>query len=304
MADLYAQRTLAVYRVWLTERGKPDEVLDAADAHGKDILDLFGDFCAEMKTAPAQVNESERFIRFRRCDFIGDIAFAEMESGRAGLSVSIMDTRTFEDAGSYREDMAGLVPSRMVLRRTPGFGYAVACIESVPNGGGVTTPLTMFRTFSNSKRFGTTMRYERIEELEALNAFTGIEEIELKRYRRPDDVSDSVVANLGAVSHMLRHAKRKLMPLSLVDGFLKDRRAVAEYVGVETEYSGREEIFVTLRSKEGRSRKFTMGKDLAVPVTELLNESGQQPLNDDEFIRRCTESCIRAESTLDRMMGA
>lgn len=303
MAELYAQRTLAVYRIWLTERGKPDDVLDAADVHGYDVLDIFSDFCAEMKKDPAQVNDSERFIRFRRCEVHGDMAFAEMESGRAGLSVSIMNTRTFEDAGSYKEDMAGLVPSRMVLRRTPGIGYAVACVESVPNGGGVTTPLTMFRSFANSKRLGATMRYERIEESEALNAFSGIEEIELRRYRKPDDVSDGVVANIGAVSYLLRHAKRKLMPLALFDGFLRDGKAVAKYVGVETDYSGREDIFVTLRRKEGGSRKFTIGKDLAIPVTELLNESGQRPLSDDDFIQRCIESCTRAEDTLDRMMG-
>ena len=261
---------------------------------------MFHEFC-DVGKVPAQVNDSERFIRFLECSVDGDTAFAKVESGRAGLSVSVMDTRTFEDTGSYREDMAGLVPSRIMLRRTPGLGYAVACIESVPNGGGVTTPLTMFRNFSNGKGLGITLKYERIEETEALNAFSGIEDIELRRYGRPNDVSDSRVANVGVISHAIHHVRGKLMPLSLFDGFLGSKKLVAEYVGVETAYDGREEINVTLRCKDGSSRKFTMGKDIAIPISEVLNESGQKPLDDEEFKSHCIESSMRAEDILDRI---
>lgn len=302
MAEIYAARSMVVYRVWFNALRDAEKIMETSDLSGTDVLDLFEEFCS-ANAAPSQIDGSERFIRFGSCERRRDSDLAKFESGRAGLHVLVLDTNTMSESGmSYDEDMAGMVESRMLLRRTVGIGYALACVESVPNGGGVTSPLTMFRRFVSSKRLGVTMHYEHVQETEAIRAFRGIEEIELRRYSRPDDVSDQTVVNVGFVSHQIRHKSRLLMPLELMRGFLQDRRSVAEYVGVEAEYDGREELFVTLRKSDGGSRKFTMGKDLAIPVREVLNESGERPLTDDEFASRAAESCGRLEDTLDRIL--
>ncbi len=302
MAEIYASRSMVVYRVWFNALRDADKVVDAADLSGQDVLDLFQEFCA-ASCAPSQINDSERFIRLGSCERRRDLVLTRFESGRAGLHVSVLDTNTMSESGiSYDEDMAGMVESRMLLRRTPGIGYALACIESVPNGGGVTSPLTMFRRFVSSKKLGVTMRYEHVQETEAIKAFSGIEEIELRRYARPDDVGDPTVVNAGPISYRIGHKPRFLMPLVLLEDFLRDKAAVAEYVGVETGYDGREELYVTLRQFGGGSRKFVVGKELAIPVREVLNESGSRPLADEEFVGRAVESCERLEDTLDKLL--
>ena len=141
-----------------------------------------------------------------------------------------------------------------------------------------------------------------MQEAEALRAFRGIEEIELRRYGRPNDVGDPTVVNAGPISYRIGHKPRLLMPLVLLEGFLRDRKAVAEYVGVEANYDGREDLFVTLRKSGGGSRKFVVGKELAIPVREVLNESGTRPLTDEEFFARAVDSCERLEDTLDRIV--
>ena len=301
MAEIYASRSMVVYRVWFNALRNADKVVDAADLSGQDVLELFREFCT-ISCIPSQIDDSERFIKLGACELRRDLALTRFESGRAGLHVSVLDTNTMSESGiSYDEDMAGMVESRMLLRRTPGIGYALACIESVPNGGGVTSPLTMFRRFVSSKKLGVTMRYEHVQETEAIKAFTGIEEIELRRYARPDDVGDPTVVNAGSISYRIGHKPRYLMPLVLLEDFLRDRTAVAEYVGVEAEYDGREELYVTLRQSGGGSRKFVVGKELAIPVREVLNESGRRPLTDEEFVDRAVESCERLEDTLDKI---
>ena len=301
MAEIYASRSMVVYRVWFNALRDADKVVDAADLSGQDVLELFREFCT-ISCIPSQIDGSERFIRLGACELRRDLALTRFESGRAGLHVSVLDTNTMSESGiSYDEDMAGMVESRMLLRRTPGIGYALACIESVPNGGGVTSPLTMFRRFMSSKKLGVTMRYEHVQETEAIKAFKGIEEIELRRYARPDDVGDPTVVNAGPISYRIGHKPKYLMPLVLLEDFLRDRTAVAEYVGVEAEYDGREELYVTLRQSGGGSRKFVVGKELAIPVREVLNESGRRPLTDEEFVDRAVESCERLEDTLDKI---
>lgn len=301
MSEIYAQHTMALYKIKFNAWQNADEIIDPSDVCGHDSLDLFCDFCTECST-PAQVEDSERFIGIKSYSKTMDYVFATISSGRAGMSVSVFDTQKQCDSGiSYSEVMAGMVDSRILLRRTAGLGYALACVESVPNGAGVTTPLTMFKRFVNKMRMGATMRYERLEEAEALNAFSGIEEIELRRYLKPKDICDDSIINLGTVSHIMKHRQRVLMPLNLIRRIIDDKDVVAGYLGVSADFDGREDVLVRLRQKGGGSRLFSLDKEFTVPVTEVLNESGSRPLSDDEFIGRCLESCSRAEDTLDRI---
>lgn len=250
MAELFAQHTLAVYKITFNALRDVEKLFDPSNINGNDVIDIFCDFC-KGSSVPAQVEESERFVGiddYRRADCY---VLTKLKSGRAGVSVSVFDTRAKCDSGiSYDEAMAGMVESRMLLWRTAGLGYALACVESVPNGGGITTPLTMLKRHMNTLHIGATMRYERIEEAEALNAFSGIEEIELRRYVKPKDVSDDSVVNLGTISHILKHKPRVLMPLSLVGLIRKDRKVVAGYLGIQADYDEREEIYFTLRQKK------------------------------------------------------
>lgn len=301
MCAVYAKRTMSLYLVTFNKARSSEGPIDPKVICGKDPSALFEEFCSASRTM-TQVNDSERFIYFTSCHSLDGGMIAKYMSGRAGLNVSVVDTNTRKDSGiSYGEDQAGMVESRIFFRFVYGFNYAIACVESVPNGGGVTVPLTMFCRYVSKEKMGVTARFEHIQEQRALDAFTGIEQIEVRRYKKPDDVADDLVAGVGHFSHIIAHKQRRLLPKALFNGFLHDRNAIAEYMGVRTDYDGREDVIVTLRQKTGGSRKFVMGKDMAVPVNELLNDSQERPLTDEEFALKCMASCKDAESVFDRM---
>ena len=61
-----------------------------------------------------------------------------------------------------------------------------------------------------------------------------------------------------------------------------------------------EEVLATLKQRDGKRKTFMLDKEFAVPITEVLNESGQPPLTDDEFIAACLDSFARVEDVFVR----
>lgn len=299
MPGLFAMHSLVVYRLWAnTYRHKKDR-LDVSNYGDKPLADYIVDFVNDNKS-PFQVNEGERFIQFDSYVQIKDSVLVNLKSGRAGLRVDVVDTRTMTDSGiSYTEEMAGMVPSRLLIKCTPGFGYALIGIESVPNGGGVTVPVTALKNYISRHSTGIALKSERVQEKSALDAFTGIEKFELRRYRPSNNIEDGTVANVGTMSFIANHKKGLSIPLAALD-MVKDKKAVAEYFGVSCDYSGREEVLATLKQRDGKRKTFMLDKEFAVPITEVLNESGQPPLTDDEFIAACLDSFARVEDIFVR----
>lgn len=138
-----------------------------------------------------------------------------------------------------------------------------------------------------------------MQERSALDAFTGVEQFELRRYRPSKNIEDGTVANVGTMSFIAKHKRGLRIPLATID-MIKDKKAVAEYFGVTSNYSGREEVFATLKQRDGKPKTFMLDKEFAVPITEVLNESGQPPLSDDQFIAVCLDSFARAEDVFNR----
>lgn len=103
MPGLFAMHSLVVYRLWAnTYRHKKDR-LDVSNYGDKPLTDYIVDFVNDNKS-PFQVNEGERFIQFDSYVQIKDSVLVNLKSGRAGLRVDVVDTRTMTDSGiSYTE---------------------------------------------------------------------------------------------------------------------------------------------------------------------------------------------------------
>lgn len=299
MPGLFAMHSLVVYRLWANTYRHKEERLDVSNYGNKPLLDYIFSFVND-NNAPFQVNEGERFIQFDSYRQINDSVLINLKSGRAGLHVDVVDTRTMTDSGiSYTEEMAGMVPSRLLIKCTSGLGYALIGIESVPNGGGASVPVTALKNYIASHSTGISLKSERVQERSALDAFTGVEQFELRRYRPSKNIEDGTVANVGTMSFIAKHKRGLRIPLATID-MIKDKKAVAEYFGVTSNYSGREEVFATLKQRDGKPKTFMLDKEFAVPITEVLNESGQPPLSDDQFIAVCLDSFARAEDVFNR----
>lgn len=194
-----------------------------------------------------------------------------------------------------------------LARRMADLGHQVTCydryaligIESVPNGGGASVPVTALKNYIANQTTGISLKSERVQERSALDAFTGVEQFELRRYRPSKNIEDGTVTNVGTMSFIAKHKRGLRIPLATID-MIKDKKAVAEYFGVTSNYSGREEVFATLKQRDGKPKTFMLNKEFAVPITEVLNESGQPPLSDDQFIAVCLDSFARAEDVFNR----
>ena len=143
---------------------------------------------------------------------------------------------------------------------------------------------------------------EQVQEEQALKAFKGIEEIEVRRYVRSSDRSEGVIIEPAYISHIVKHKRNMLFPLRLINDFFNDKSSLTAVLGIPDEFDGKEEYKVRLRGKDGSSRAFALDGDLRVPVVEVLNESGEAPVADSELINRCREIADGIYDSYGRML--
>lgn len=300
MAALYARRTLVVYRVYLREPRKKDRVYRIDDIDGRDYFDILSDYCSSSNNL-IQIGGSERFLRIGNCRVNRDLALVGMQSGRAGIGGAIVNTRTSTESYGYGSDEAGMVNSRAIFYRKAGLGYALACIERVPNDAGSTPLLVSLKDHLKDCGVKAVLEYEQIKQEEALKAFKGIEDIEVRRYARSSDISEGLLTESRYVSHIARHKPRRLFPFAVLED-LHDRKSRSAWLGIPEEYDGKEEVRMTLRGYDGSSRTYVLGDDIRVPLVEMLNDTGVRPLTDSEICDRCRNLCDFLSIDLGRMI--
>ena len=301
MAELYARRTLVVYRVWFNEPRKTDEVFRIDDVVGHDALSFFEDFCRE-ENGLIQLRESERFLRIKDITRDDDWCFASIQSGRAGVVGSVVNTMTAEEAYGYGASEAGMVSSRFMFLRRRGYGYAIACVERVPNDAGSTAMLSAFANYFRNRKVRATFKCEQVKQEQALKAFKGIEDIEVRRYTKKSDRSDGLNVESKYISHIAKHKRGRLFPLHIARDIVDDKRSLTSMLGIPETFEGREDIRIRLKGMDGSSRTFVLGDDIHVPFVEVLNDSGERPLSDNDFLNRCNEITESVCDHLDRMI--
>lgn len=301
MAGLYARRTLVVYRLWFTEPRNTDAVFMIDDVCGHDVIDLFRQFSDE-ENGLIQLGDSERFLKIRTLNCDSALYFASVQSGRAGVVGAVVNTETAEEEYGYGNNEAGMVFSRFCLSRREGYGYALACIERVPNDAGSTAVLRAFEKYFRSKKIQATIKREHIQREQALKAFKGIEDIEVRRYTRSKDRSDGLTMESKYISHIAKHKRGRLFPINIMHKITEDKGSLTAVLGIPEEYEGREDVRIRLKGWDGSSRLFVLGDDLNVPLVELLNDSGEKPLSDGQFLNRCSDVTSALYEQFDRMI--
>lgn len=301
MADFFARRTLAVYRIWFEIPRRSDEFFPIDNIDGHDVLDVFEGFCFEENKL-MQLDNSERFLWIKDVKKEPSYCLASVQSGRAGVAGSVVNTATAEEKYGYGVNEADMVASRFALYRYEGHGYAIACIERVPNDAGSTVMLSAFKKYFRDKKIRAVFRREQVKQEQALKAFKGIEDIEVRRYTKAADRSDGLSIESEYISHIARHKRRKFFPLHIAKDIAEDRKSLTAILGIPEEHDGREDVMIRLKGWDGSSRQFVLGDDLRIPLVEMLNDSGEKPLTDAEFLDRCSGIVSGLAENLDRMI--
>lgn len=125
-------------------------------------------------------------------------------------------------------------------------------------------PVTALKNYIANQTTGISLKSERVQERSALDAFTGVEQFELRRYRPSKNIEDGTVANVGTMSFIAKHKRGLRIPLATID-MIKDKKAVAEYFGVTSNYSGREEVFATLKQRDGKPKRLCLIRNSQFP---------------------------------------
>lgn len=306
-SELHAERSLVLYKLRFNRRGKRNDTLDPLSLDGRSAAGLFKDFCGARQADVAQVARTDKFVTITACQEYDGGSLASYYSGRAGENGRIVNTITSSIEHSYGGNSAPMTESRVYIRVMPGVRYAIACVEHVNGSAGDTVLLVEFRKYLRDAAHDIVLAREQILMPEALEAFTSVENVEFRSYVERADVADNVVRmprEDDFYSIKLNHRRRNPFPLSYLTDLIKDRSSVRTMFGVLGNYIDPQKpgssIFVTVKDRNGSTRRFTLGDSFEVPLREVLNPINTPPLGDEEFVTKCNEKCDYAVSAIGR----
>ena len=303
MADSHAQRSLVVYKIWMHRRGKPDEVLDFSSVCAAGIHHVFKDFVDANKSV-AQVKGTPKHILFTGWEEFDNGIVAKYASGTSGERITMVDPDSEKILDEFSSDKAPMVDSRVYLKGGFSDKYALACIEHVQGSAGDTVIFGPLRDHIASLENKPVLKWEAVTEAEAIDHFIGVESIEVKRYLKQRDLSDSLISGAKCITTTLTHKRGRRFSLSAFSAALADRQKAVSLFGLMPldnldEYS-RTEVFFKLKGKDGKEHRFCLDDRLDVKIREVLNEKGTPPLSDDEFVANCDSRCEEIELRLGR----
>ena len=222
----------------------------------------------------------------------------------SGEAFDVVDVESAETIQSFDEGKAPLVESRCFFTTDYGRGWAFLCVEHVAHGAGDTVLFDPFRRHLFEVVPRVTMKREPVIEGKVVDNFLSVESVEVKLYRGFSDIADARIREGGYISYKLCHGRGKPFSLSVVDSLKRlGRRSPVLYGLSGTVFDSDDSvIYVELKDKGGRTRRFLISEDLGMPFREVLNEAGSPPLDDQGFIDRCREGCDSVGDATGRVL--
>jgi hypothetical protein len=297
-SNIYARRTMCVYRISFSEFGRPSEILDPEVLKGASVYDLFDEFLEGLENDIFETSTPGRFVSIVGVEHVDSGSLVHLRSGLAGESGRLVDTVTADVEYSFGGTSAPMVDSRVFLTTRDGFGFAMLCVEHVLHGVGDTVILREFQKFFSDSRLGITMKYEALTEAEAIESFISVESVEVRSYLSSPEIESPLVSEGDYVSTILRHKRGR--PLS-TDVFMRargNRKGVSSLFGVTMDPAvsasldaDSSKVFVTMKDRNRSNKTFEINESVEMPVRQILNDSGTPPLADATFVNLCVERC-------------
>lgn len=114
--DVYAARTLCVYKLVFNQRRKPDNILDIHDLDGSSVIKHFSNFANSPNSRSTNTGDSVRVYRLKSTGEEDDeYILANIESGVAGENRVVFDTESELDVSKMTPSQAALVATRVLL---------------------------------------------------------------------------------------------------------------------------------------------------------------------------------------------
>ena len=301
----HAPHSMVMYKVTVNHRGDPEDLFSVNDINGKTLAELFlrfcdsvqGDFITQENSLKHVIVKDSRAIPNRTA------AMAYLASGSSGEDFEVFDTASAVKESEFDSTRATLVNSRCFVSCEYGDGYALMCIEHSTNAAGDTALFTPFRRYLRIIDDEAVIEFEPVTEREALEAFTAVDSIVVKKYLEPKDITDTLVREGDCVTLSLTHKRRSPFNKGIVHELIYDRGRAATLFGLTGDIFNSDSTTITVNMKgaNGRKGKFVIGGEATSKAREGLNDNGAPPLSDGDFIQRCDDRCALAAERLGTM---
>lgn len=304
--DVYAARTLCVYKLVFNRRRKKDEILDIHDLDGKTVIEHFDQFVRTSRTQLAGDQNTGKVFRLDDPKVIDtETILATVMSGMAGEDRMVVDTNSAKEIIEITHNQAPLVTTRVFLTcKNTGIGYALLCVEHAISGAGDTVSIKAFRQYLSDEAPNVVMKSEAVIEEEAIQAFRDIERIEIKYYLESRDIANSLIKEGDSVSLVYTHKRNRPFDMSLLSKIksLSDRRT--SLVGFKDTLldSDKTQVSVRMKSYDGRVKTFIITDSFGMKIMEALNVRGDRPLSDADFTEICSQKCKDISSRIGRIV--
>lgn len=301
----YAPRSMVAYKISFNRRGHPDEAVPIDEIGGADVGDLFFGFCQNDAGRLQEAAAGGKYLNMLEPRRIDDGVMATLLSGLGGEERQVYDTESAEKRFDIAESDASMVTVRCLLswKRT-GRGYAILCVEHASGSAGDTVLFRPFRSYLKSVAPNVVVDFESVVEAEALDSFSSLEEVEVKRYLEQGDLADRLTREGDYVTYKLGHMRGRPFGLGFVKELLTGESDKSALLGLRGTFldSDRSVVSVSLRDRRGSVRKFELGESFGMKVREVLNDAGSPPIPDDEFIQACEDRCATIAEKAGRMI--
>lgn len=296
-----AQRSMIMYALTFNERMRPEEKVYPRDIEGKNLLEIFEEWCKENKDAPLHRASSDDWVWIKELkhDEQNNVACVEIQTGKAGEAGELVDTSAAEPNVPFSELHAPTVDARVLLFVPPKCDAAYACVEHVIHGGSDTFFLESFKRGFIQRFSKITLKRERvIESIDLWEKFDGMSELEVRFMSPSKDIADGPRMEAGFLSYSLKHRRSKRFPMEWFNDVKKNPQKALEYVlpnrmPKDDLDNFDHEIYVTLTDNNGEDRRFAIDRLPSIPFRQILpnGSDNQDKMADDEFMRFCVKAC-------------
>lgn len=258
-----------------------------ADLAGEDLLDVFESWAQGLSTSDTHDEKRQTWVSVAEVTrYAPRVVLLELRVGAYGEPGAVVDTDTGDPVGEIEDHQAPTGQNRAMLFVPATGERAYFLSEESSRGSAGGRILRLFKSHFSKYTDQITMETAPVTEGEAWREAAKLTEVEVRVTGKSADVADGLTVKVGRVSHVARPERRGFFPGKLL-GELHRNDVAAEVVAVD-ELPEERDVFVTM-VRDGRTKKFQLGTEGAPAIREVLNGSGDDPLDTDALVETCAE---------------
>ncbi|MCY1659270.1 hypothetical protein OVA21_19140 [Dietzia sp. SL131] len=283
------RRVLTVSELTFHQKRKRNpESYAPADLEGEDLLEVFEAWVNGIDASQTHNEKRQTWVSVKNVVRYAPrvVLLLDLLVGAYGEPGEVVDTSTGKPVGQIEDHEAPTGQNRALLFVPEHGERAYFLSEESSRGSAGGRILRLFKSHFSQFTNRITMETSTVSESEAWRDAAELTEVEVRVTGKSSDVADGLTVRVGRISYIARPEKKQRFPGNLLDA-LRRTDVAAEVVSVN-ELPEDHDVFVTM-TRDGRSKKFQLGTEVAPAIRELLNDSDKGPLTTATLVETCTE---------------